>query len=107
MTLSREFQHPNDFQSNSQRGLAANPQISGQDMSGPPGMAYAAVGTQKATGSARQSVCREGDHHVVGSRVARVTLKSLTDGREVLSHEFHHHSVPSITRDWPSPGDGS
>src|SRR5438445_2250232 len=43
---------PNDFQPNSLKGVAAFPQISRQAMAAPPGMAYAAVGIQRALDSA-------------------------------------------------------
>src|SRR5215469_13212498 len=43
---------PNDFQPNSHKGLFADPLISFHAMPPPPGMAYAAVGMQRALDSA-------------------------------------------------------
>src|SRR6266496_5620711 len=43
---------PKDFQPNSHKGVDAFPQISRQAMAAPPGMAYAAVGMQRALDSA-------------------------------------------------------
>jgi hypothetical protein len=43
---------PKDFQPNSHKGVEADPQISRQAMPAPPGMAYTAVGMQRALDSA-------------------------------------------------------
>ncbi len=43
---------PNDFQSNSHKGVVSRPVISRQAMPAPPGMAYTAVGMQRALDSA-------------------------------------------------------